>query len=134
MARPEIKIDLKKVEEVAQLHLTNEELATVMGVSVKTIERRMKVVAFRDARMRGEAKGKMSLRRAQMQNALKGNAFMQRWLGQQWLQQSDKQEQKQDQHVTVEYVYEDQCQDTESSSNGHTNGKLTLSGVQRNGR
>lgn len=57
MARPEIPIDLKKVEEFAQVCDSEEEIARALGVSQDTLTRRKKDYAdFADAIKRGRAK------------------------------------------------------------------------------
>lgn len=71
MARPKKVINLKQVEALAGLQCTNVEMAAVLGISVDTIERRMKAKRgnFAVAYKKGKEKGKMSLRRLQWQAA-----------------------------------------------------------------
>lgn len=87
--QPEKEIDLKQVEAICQLQVTDEELASVLGVSRKTIERRKERDDFREAMERGRSKGLVSLRRAQYQTAIGGNATMLIWLGKIWAGQKD---------------------------------------------
>src|ERR1019366_10248818 len=71
------------------LHCTDEDLAAFFGVSVRTIETRRKKPEFSEAMNGGGAKGRISLRRAQMKLVEKGNAPMSIWMGKQWLSQRD---------------------------------------------
>lgn len=57
MARQEIPIDLKKVEEYAQVCNSEEEIARALGVSYSTLQRRKKdCEEFEEAIKRGKAK------------------------------------------------------------------------------
>lgn len=84
MARPPLDIDEQLVENLAAIHCTMEEIASVCGCSVDTLERR-----FADVIKRAREKGKSSLRRLQWQAAQKGNVTMLIWLGKQLLNQKD---------------------------------------------
>jgi hypothetical protein len=89
--RPKAKIDMAEVEKLAQLQCTDVEIAAFLGVTTRTIENyRAKDATFREAMERGKAKGLISLRRAQYQEALKGNPTMLVWLGKALLGQKDK--------------------------------------------
>lgn len=100
--RPPIKIDLDLVEKLSFIQVTDEEMATVLGVSTETINRRKKASrAFRDAYQKGREQGRISLRRWQYQQAEKGNTTMLIWLGKQYLNQADKQEQLVEQRTTI---------------------------------
>ena len=70
------------------MQCTDEEMAAWFGITRETLVRRKKGDIL-DAIERGKAKGRASLRRAQFQNALNGNATMQIWLGKQLLGQRD---------------------------------------------
>lgn len=87
MARPRLSIDPAQVEELAAIMCTQAEMATVLGCSVKTLERR-----FGRAIEKGKARAATSLRRKQWQLAEKGNVTMLIWLGKQYLGQSDRPE------------------------------------------
>lgn len=87
MGRPKIVIDPNIVQGLAEIFCTMEEIASVVGCSVDTLERR-----FADVIKRGRDTAKGSLRRVQWQTAQKGNATMQIWLGKQYLDQKDGQE------------------------------------------
>lgn len=71
--RKAVHIDLEQVEKLCGLQCTDEELASVLGVSLRTIERRKSQPAFAEAMARGKAKGRMSLRRNLWALASKGN-------------------------------------------------------------
>jgi hypothetical protein len=90
MGRPEFPIDLMRLEALCQVHATDEEIAAHFGCSVKTIQRRKQSDEdFASVFTKGKADGKISLRRAQWQEALKGNGGMLIWLGKQVLGQRD---------------------------------------------
>lgn len=84
-----VKIDVDQLEKLSSLQCTDEEIAAWFGVSTRTIERRRKVKRFADVMERGRAKGRISLRRAQMKILERGNATMGVWLGKQFLRQWD---------------------------------------------
>ena len=90
--RPNIQIDLKQVERLAELFCTDEELAHGLGISVDTLARRKSSPKFAELLAKGKAKGKTSLRRKQYHVALGGNVTMLIWLGKQHLGQVDRQE------------------------------------------
>lgn len=85
MARPKLEIDEEVVEKLASIQCTMIEIASVVGCSVDTLERR-----FADIIKKGQDKGKMSLRRAMFQKANEGNATIMIWLSKQHLGMVDK--------------------------------------------
>jgi hypothetical protein len=85
MARPEIEITAKQVEQLASIGAKNTEIADFFGCSVDTIERR-----FAGDLTKGRANLRMSLRRWQLKAAEKGNSALLIWLGKQMLDQKDK--------------------------------------------
>src|SRR5579864_7636811 len=87
--RKPAKIDLLELEKLASLQCTDEEIASFFGVSTRTIESRRKQPQFAEAERRGKAKGRISVRRAQMKLLEGGNATMGVWLGKQLLGQRD---------------------------------------------
>ncbi len=87
--RKAIPIDLIELEKLCSMYCTDEDIAGFFNVSVRTIESRRKKPDFTEAMNRGRAKGRISLRRAQMKLVEKGNAPMSIWLGKQWLNQRD---------------------------------------------
>ncbi len=84
MGRPPLEIDESVVEKLASIHCTMEEIASVVGCSVDTLERR-----FAEVIKVAKDKGKSSLRRYQWEGAQKGNPAMLIWLGKQLLGQKD---------------------------------------------
>jgi hypothetical protein len=94
MAKPGPKvpdIDAKLVENMASWGCKTIEIANYFGVSVATIDRR-----FVEELVKGRANLQMSLRRKQIDIALKGNVTMLIWLGKQMLDQKDKHEMSSD--------------------------------------
>jgi AraC-like DNA-binding protein len=87
MARPQIKLDVKQVEALAGIGCTTAEIASVLGCSPDTLDRR-----FAAELAKGRDNMKMRLRKAQLDAALGGNVTMQIWLGKQMLGQKDSAE------------------------------------------
>jgi len=83
--RPRKKLDVDKLEKLAGIGCTMKEIASVMDVSVDTLERN-----YADLIKKGREGFHMSLRRLQYKSALAGNVTMLIWLGKQNLGQSDK--------------------------------------------
>src|SRR5713226_8805197 len=83
-------INLGELEKLAAMQCTDEEIAGWFGVSTRTIERRRKSPVFAETICRGKARGRISLRRAQLKILEQGNATMGIWLGKQYLGQSDQ--------------------------------------------
>lgn len=77
--------DKELMYQLAKIHCTNEEIASILKTSKDTLERR-----FVDILHRGRAEGRSSLRRLQWAKAEKGDTTMLIWLGRQILRQSDK--------------------------------------------
>lgn len=69
--RPEIEIDLKQLEALCGIQCTDEEIAAVLGISVKTITRKKseKDSGFVQCYKKGKETGKASLRRIQWKAA-----------------------------------------------------------------
>ena len=82
-------IDLTELEKLCALQCTYEEIAHFFGVSTRTIEKRRKQRVFDDTMKRGRAKGRISVRRAQMKLLDAGNSTMGIWLGKQLLGQRE---------------------------------------------
>ena len=90
-----IELDPTQLEALAAMQCTFDEIASGLGVSVKTLERRRaEDPELDDAIKRGREQGARSLRRIQWESAEAGNVTMQIWLGKQWLKQADRSEQK----------------------------------------
>lgn len=85
MGRPLIEIDPRQVEQLAGMHCTNEEIASVIGCSKDTIERRFAAVM-----QKGRANGKISLRRMIWQKCVDGNVTMMIFLSKQLLGYKDR--------------------------------------------
>ena len=74
---------------MALIQCTQEEIANVVGVCTKTLQRDDQFCLIYK---KGMSEGKISLRRYQFRQAEKGNASLLIWLGKQYLGQTDKQE------------------------------------------
>ena len=83
--RPKIQIDYNTVEKLANIQCTQEEIASFLGISVRTLQRDEE---FCRIYKKGQENGKMSLRRMQFKLAEK-NPTMAIWLGKQYLGQKD---------------------------------------------
>ena len=88
--RPKIQIDYNTVEKLANIQCTQEEIASFLGISVRTLQRDEE---FCRIYKKGQENGKMSLRRMQYKLAEK-NAAMAIFLGKQYLGQRDNVEVK----------------------------------------
>jgi len=87
--------DWKQVDNMCMIHCTGEEIAAILGVDYKTLERACKrdhKIKFGEYIKQKSAGGKMSLRRRQYSTAMDGNVSMLIWLGKNWLDQTDKTE------------------------------------------
>lgn len=108
MGRPKILIDQSQFEKLCSIMCTLEESAGFLNCSADTIERWCKDTygqTFADVFKSKCSPGKVSLRRRQFEEAMKGNTALLIWLGKQHLGQSDKQEIRQD-ITQTEVVYE----------------------------
>ena len=95
MGRPKIKIDFNILENLCGIQCTQEEIVSVLGVTVETIDARCREVyglTFSEYMAQKKGKGKASLRREQWKKALAGDKTLLIWLGKQELGQADKQE------------------------------------------
>lgn len=93
--RPESVIDWDQLDKLCQMHCTQEEMAAFLQVTVDTIDSTIKKrynKSFSEYYNEKAALGKISLRRAQLQKALKGDNTMMIWLGKNYLGQTDKSE------------------------------------------
>src|SRR3954470_15413821 len=88
--RPRHEIDLELVKKLAAIACTDEEIASIVGVSHETFKRRKREPDFAEMITQARSKGKASLRRIQYQLAEQGNATMAIFLGKNWLGQRDK--------------------------------------------
>lgn len=95
-------INFEQVALMGRFRATHETMAEYFDVCVRTIERYMadEEGKFCRAYKKAFSNSKMRLSEAQMKSALEGNATMLIWMGKQHLNQSDKQEIKQDLNIT----------------------------------
>ena len=84
--RPKKEIDYVTVEKLANIQCTQDEIASFLGISTRTLQRDEQ---FMELFNRGRENGKMSLRRMQWKHAEK-SVPMAIWLGKQYLGQRDK--------------------------------------------
>lgn len=87
MGRKKVKIDYDTVKNLAKICCTQEEIASVLGCSVKTLQRRKQ---FNKAYQDGLNDARASLRRLQWKSAVNGNITMQIFLGKNLLGQRDR--------------------------------------------
>lgn len=99
MARPKKQIDPKLVQDLAAIGCKTTEIATIVGASVDTLDRR-----FAAEIEKGRSNLRASLRRWQLEAAKKGNVAMLIWLGKQMLGQTEKIEQTSEVKAHVEAV------------------------------
>lgn len=95
MGRPRKEIDWKEFDKLCALQCTEQEIADWFEMCTDTLETRIKEtygVTFSELFRQKRGKGKIALRRMQMQTAESGNPTMQIWLGKQYLGQTDKQD------------------------------------------
>lgn len=84
--RPKKEINYKLAESLASIFCTEEEIANVLDVSVRTLQRDEE---FCRVFKKGKETAKSSLRRIQYKIADRGNASMAIFLGKQYLGQKD---------------------------------------------
>lgn len=89
-------INKEEFEKLCAIHCTQQEVCDWFEITDKTLSRWIRETygedkLFSEVFRQKRGKGKISLRRAQYQNALNGNTAMQIWLGKQHLGQTDKQ-------------------------------------------
>ena len=78
----------KMIENLSSLMCTDEEIASILGVSVDTLTNKNNKDTFTEYKLKGQNKGKSSLRRIQFKLAEK-NSAMAIFLGKQYLGQKD---------------------------------------------
>lgn len=83
--RKRLELDGGQIRALAEIQCTMTEIASVMGCSVDTLERR-----FADVIKSGRESGKSSLRRMQYKRAMEGNPTMLIWLGKHYLEQKEQ--------------------------------------------
>ena len=87
--RKPVQIDLDELSKLCALQCTHEEIAAWFHCSVRSVENYAKKPEYAQVMARGRAKGRISVRRAQMKLLEAGNATMGVWLGKQLLGQRD---------------------------------------------
>ena len=87
--RPKKVIDYALVDSLARVFCTQQEIATILGLSVRTLQNDE---VFSQTYKEAHENAKSSLRRFQFKSAQDGNVTMQIWLGKQYLGQQDKQQ------------------------------------------
>jgi len=93
--RPRIPIDWKEFSKLCELQCTEEEIASWFDLSIETLNQAVKRKynkTFMEIFAKKRGKGKIALRRKQMQVAMKGDRTLLVWLGKNYLNQADKQE------------------------------------------
>lgn len=85
VGRPKKEINYKLVESLASIFCTQDEIASVLDISTRTLQRDQE---FNRVFKRGQEMAKSSLRRLQWKHAEK-SAAMAIWLGKQYLGQRD---------------------------------------------
>jgi hypothetical protein len=73
VARPKVKIDIGELERLATLQCTEDEIALYLGISVRTLQRRLQIAKFNDVVASARAKGRISVRRNLFRLAAAGN-------------------------------------------------------------
>lgn len=91
MARPRKEVDEILLKKLALIHCNQEEMSSILGISVDTLHRR-----FAEQVKAARNEGKMSLRRKMWEMALNGNVTILIWLSKNELGMTDKVEQKTD--------------------------------------
>ena len=97
MAARKKEIDFDQLNKLLNLQCTEEECASFFSISKNTLKARIREAGYDSFLSYAEphrAMGKISLRRHQWRSAEKGVWQMQKFLGTQWLGQSDKVESK----------------------------------------
>lgn len=81
---PDPNLDREQIKRLASIMCTEEQIAAFCNVSVNVIRRHYSVEV-----QTGHDTGKIQLRQWQMEQAQKGNIDMLKWLGKQFLGQTD---------------------------------------------
>lgn len=79
--RPKKEISVEDLERLCAMQCADEEIAAWFTCSTKTIQRIRKQEPYKTVFENGSAMGRVSIKRAQYQAALKGNVSMLIWLG-----------------------------------------------------
>jgi hypothetical protein len=107
MGRKKIDIDIKEIERLAGLGLTEEEIALNLGVSVDTLGRRKKDTAdFAESIARGKARTKRNIGNKVYEKAMNGDSSMLKWFEQSRFGYTEKSEQATSGELTVRIIRE----------------------------
>jgi hypothetical protein len=111
MGRPQKQSPLppEKIELMASWGMTNREIAAAINMNESTFQTK-----YKHELRRGRSNMKERLRRIQLKVAAKGNPAMLIWLGKQYLQQADKQEQEMNQTIIIKEKEIDSAPRTDS--------------------
>jgi hypothetical protein len=93
--RPRKEIDFEELKKLCHIQATQEEICAWFDIDEETLSTRIFEncgKSFSEYFKQNKGFGKVSLRRKQYQEALKGNTALLIWLGKNWLGQADKQE------------------------------------------
>ena len=85
LGRPQKAIDEKVLANLSQINCTQEEIASILGISARTLQRR-----YADLIEVNKNKGKASLRKKMYEKAIKGNDKRLIWLSKQYLNMTDR--------------------------------------------
>jgi len=85
LGRPHKPIDEKVLANLSQINCTQEEIASILGISARTLQRR-----YADLIEVNKNKGKASLRKRMYEKAMKGNDKLMIWLSKQYLNMTDR--------------------------------------------
>jgi IS30 family transposase len=97
MRSKRIEIDWKIVDELCSVQCTESEIAAHLGIHPDTLLKACKrdhKMTFEEYSRKKRKVGFISLRHKQYEKAMSGDTTMLIWLGKQYLNQADKQEQK----------------------------------------
>ena len=97
-------INKEHFEGMCRIQCTKDEICGILDIDEGTLTKWCKEtynLGFSDIYKKKSSTGKMSLRRQQFKSAEAGNVTMQIWLGKQYLGQTDKIEQKQEDKLDV---------------------------------
>ena len=97
-------INQEHFEGMCRIQCTKDEICGILDIDEGTLTKWCKEtynLGFSDIYKKKSSTGKMSLRRQQFKSAENGNVTMQIWLGKQYLGQTDKIEQKQEDKLDV---------------------------------
>ena len=97
-------INKEHFEGMCRIQCTKDEICGILDIDEGTLTKWCKETynsGFSDIYKKKSSTGKMSLRRQQFKSAENGNVTMQIWLGKQYLGQTDKIEQKQEDKLDV---------------------------------